>query len=171
MPFHPKSERRGMSLLEVILAVAILAMALAVLAELVRIGSRASSRARDLTQAQLLCDSIMTEVVVGATPADPVSRVEVPTDPEWLYSIKLETTDDEDLVALKVTVVQNLDARKRPAEFSLVRWIPDPGVEIPEDEEITTESSSDDGTSSGVDDEEEDQEQDGGEGNQNPNER
>jgi type II secretion system protein I len=154
-----------MSLLEVILAIAILAMALAVLAELVRIGSRASSSARDLTQAQLLCDSIMTEVVVGAIPPDPVSGVEVPPDAEWLYSIKLEPTDDEELVALRVTVVQNQEARKRPTQFSLVRWIPDPGIEIPEDEELATPSASDDDTSSRGESVEEE------EGDQNSNER
>ena len=38
MFFNQTTRRRGMSLLEVILAIAILAMALAVLAELVRIG-------------------------------------------------------------------------------------------------------------------------------------
>ena len=173
MKISQEPARRGLSLLEVILAVAILAVSLAVLAELVRIGSRASSQARDLTQAQLLCDSIMTEVVVGSIPPDPVSGVELPSNPEWLYSIKLERTDDEDLVALQVTVVQNLAARKRPAQFSLIRWITDPGVEIPEDEEGTTPADSGDNTSSGgnVDEEEEEGSQPPNGGNQPPNGR
>jgi hypothetical protein len=64
-----------------------------------------------------------------------------------------------------VTVVQNLETRKRPTEFSLIRWIPDPGIEIPEDEEVTTPSSSDDDAPSSDEEEEEE------EGNQNSNGR
>jgi prepilin-type N-terminal cleavage/methylation domain-containing protein len=127
---------RGLSLLEVILAIAILAGAMVVLGQLVRIGTRASQGARDLTQAQLRCESIMAEILAGAAEPEPVTRAEVPDDPDWLYSIGLEATDQEGLVLLRVTVEQNLPGRKRPRGFSLVRWISDPGIELPEEAEM-----------------------------------
>ena len=120
------------SLLEVVLALAILVGALAVLGELVSLGTRNAQRARDLTQAQLLCESKLAEITSGISPAEPVQRATFEYDPEWLYSIEFEQAGQEGLVAVRVTVVQDLPAEKRPAEFSLVRWIHDAGVELPE---------------------------------------
>jgi type II secretory pathway pseudopilin PulG len=118
--------RGGLTLLEVILALGILALALAILGELVRIGVRASHAAQDATHAQLLCESIVAELVVGAVPPDPVAAAHVASDPEWLYSIELLPTGQEGLVALRVTVVKYLDTLRQPPSFTLTRWIPDP---------------------------------------------
>ncbi len=46
-------------------------------------------------------------------------------------------------MAVRVTVTQNLPPSDRPIEFSLVRWILDPGIEpseVPELEETDSES-------------------------------
>jgi hypothetical protein len=142
---------RGISLLEVILALAILAGALVVLGELVRIGTRAGSGARDLTRAHLLCESIMSEVLAGAVELDPVRRVEMPGDPDWLYSIGLATLEEEGLVALEITVEENTESRKHRLTYSLVRWIPDPGIEIPEEVEEDEEEEDTEEDTSGDD--------------------
>ena len=55
--------RNAFSLLEVILALSILAGAVAVLGELLRTGVRNAQTARDLTRAQMLCEEIEAEVV------------------------------------------------------------------------------------------------------------
>jgi len=136
----------GFTLLEVILALAILAGAVAVLGELVRIGARNAAAARNQTRAQLLCESLSAEIVVGAVEPDPVQRELVQTDPEWVYSIGIEPVDEEGLVALRVTVEQDMESRRRPAGFSLVRWIPDPGIELPEDEDIEQDATSNEET-------------------------
>ena len=47
--------RRGLSLLEVIIALAILGLGLATIGELIRIGTDSAKRARQQTTAQLLC--------------------------------------------------------------------------------------------------------------------
>ena len=54
--------RGGFSLLEVILALAILIGILAVLSELVGLGVRNARVARAMTQAQLLCESKLAEI-------------------------------------------------------------------------------------------------------------
>lgn len=117
-----------------ILAIAILAGAFVVLGELVRIGTRAGGGARDLTEAQLICESIMSEIIAGGVQPDPVTRAVVPADSNWLYSIWLQSTDEEDLVVLRVTVEQNLPDKKNPLGYTLIRWIPDPGIELPEED-------------------------------------
>ena len=60
--------RRGLTLLEVLLALAILGGALATIGELMRIGARNAEIARDKTTAQLLAEATMGELEVGFLP-------------------------------------------------------------------------------------------------------
>jgi len=133
-----KSGRAAFSLLEVILALAILTMAVAVLGELARLGMENARVARDKTQAELLCESKLAEIAAGITVPEPVQGVPFegvtdPSEPAWLYSIALETIDQQGLIAVRVTVAQDLPPQKRPVAFSLVRWIQDPNVELPDE--------------------------------------
>jgi hypothetical protein len=127
------TRREGISLLETILAIAILAGAMITLGELVRIGTRAGGAARELTEAQLICESIVSAIVSGATEPESITRAVIPTNEEWLYTIWLGATEQEGLVELRVRVEQNLPAKKRPLTFTLVRWITDPGLELSEE--------------------------------------
>ncbi|MFZ1935993.1 MAG: prepilin-type N-terminal cleavage/methylation domain-containing protein [Thermoguttaceae bacterium] len=129
--------KAGFSLLEVILALAILAGSIAVLGESSRLALRNAEIARDLAHAQLLCESKMAEITVGITAAETVGNTPFdttmtasldPSAPGWLYSIDTQTTDEEGLIAVRVTVTRNLPAAKHPVSFSLVRWIPDPNA-------------------------------------------
>ena len=126
-----RQSRTGLSLLEVILALAILAGALATLGELIRIGSRNAAASQYRTQAQLLCESATAEVTAGIIPAEPVTLVPLESDPRWLYSIRLERGEWNGLVTMYVTVQQDLPSNMRAATFTIVRWIPDPGIELP----------------------------------------
>src|SRR5688572_12385664 len=130
--------RRAFSLLEVVLAMAILVGAIAVLGELVRLGTLSAASARDLTQAQLICESKLAEITSGITPPDVVSYVPYEVDPEWLYSVDIASVDVPGLVMLRVTVAQNLAKSQRPVEFSLTRLIQDPGVELPAAQSVDT---------------------------------
>lgn len=141
--------RAGFSLLEVVLALAILTGALAVIAEMTRLGARNAQLARDLTKAQLLCESKLAEITAGIASPDPVSGAAFPDplDAEWAYTVLLEPAPEEGMMAVRVTVYQDLPPQLRPAEFTLVRWIIDPGIELPEatetgDASIGAESSS-----------------------------
>lgn len=120
--------RRGFSLLEVILAAAILAGAIVVLGEAARHAMRNAEAARDLASAQLLCESRLAEIVSGVLPAESVQNVPIPTgldptEPAWVYSVNVEQLEVEGLVAVRVTVARDLPAEKRPLQFSLVRWM------------------------------------------------
>jgi len=132
------NRRGGFSLLEVILALAILTGAIAVLGELARMGLQNARIARDRTYAQLLCESKLAEITAGITlpepcPLTPFGTVADPREADWLYSIEVYGVDEEGLVGVRVRVVQDLEPRKRPVEFALVRWIVDPGVELSEE--------------------------------------
>lgn len=122
--------RRGLSLLEVMLALAILGVSLAAIGELMRIGARNAEMGRDLTTAQILCEDRMAQIVAGllpstTTPASPIE--EAGSGEDWLYEIQSQPVPgQEGLLSVQVTVQQNPDLYPRPAFCSLVRWIVDP---------------------------------------------
>ena len=133
---------RGLSLLEVILALTILALSMAAIGELIRIGSHSARNAQDLTLAQILCESKLSEIVAGITPYDPVTREPMVMDPDWYYTVQLAPTEEQGVMALAVTVETHIE-RRRPVAYTLVRWVPDPGIEIPDAPEEVSDTTSD----------------------------
>lgn len=118
--------RHGLSLLEVILAIAILGGALAVIGELVRLGSMSAARAENLSKAQLLADSRMAEVSCGALPLQSVSEAPCEEDADWVYSIDVSETEKIGLLYVEVVVQQDPVLYPRPLSVKLSRWIADP---------------------------------------------
>jgi type II secretion system protein I len=126
---------RGFSLLEVILAIAILAGAMATLGEFARIGFDSSRIARDTTYALLLCESQIDRFASGldVPSAGDGQSCEDATDtsgPAWLYSVEMSQTEVQGLISLTVTFYQDMPDNKQPAQCTLTRWIVDPGVEF-----------------------------------------
>lgn len=119
----------GFSLLEVIIALSILAGAVAMLGELVRNGLRNADTARQLTRAELLCEGIVAQVVAGAISASPVSNAQCSDDPRFLYTIETEQATQSGLITLRVTVVRDVPREQHPAPFTITRWMVDPGLE------------------------------------------
>jgi type II secretory pathway pseudopilin PulG len=124
-----RSRRRGFSLLEVLLATAILIGSSVVLMELASIGMRHAASARDLSQAQRLCQSKLNEIIVGIAPAETVRPAPCEEDPRWTYWVNVQPTERAGLVMLEVGVAQELASRKQLNRFTLVRWIRDPKKE------------------------------------------
>ena len=113
--------RSAFTLLEVIIALAILTGALAVLGELVRRGLDQRERARDLSRATLIAEAKMTEVVALATAGASrrrfqASAVETELDPSgsWLYSIELGDTGSPEVLAVRITVERSKTGPRRP---------------------------------------------------------
>ena len=121
-----RSRRRGFSLLEVLLATAILVGSSIVLMELASIGLRHAASARDLSQAQRLCQSKLNEIVVGVAPAETVRPMPCEENPRWTYWVNVQPTERVGLVLLEVGVAQELASRKQLNRFTLTRWIRDP---------------------------------------------
>ena len=122
--------RGGFSLLEVVLALALLVGAIAVTGELVRSGHAQCGVRAGPDAGQLICESKLAEITPASRLPEAVSFAEYELDPEWVYSVELASVDVPGLVLLRVTVAQNLAPVQRPVEFSLTRLIQDPGVEL-----------------------------------------
>lgn len=112
--------------MEVILAIAILGGALAVIGELVRIGSIAADRAEKISKAQLLADSRLSEVSSGALPLQSVSEAPCEEDPDWTYSIEVGDADRVGLRLVEVTVQQDSNVVAQPLSLKVARWLVDP---------------------------------------------
>jgi prepilin-type N-terminal cleavage/methylation domain-containing protein len=140
--------RCGLTLLEVLLALSILAISLGILAQLVNTGMRAAREARDLTHAQLLCESLMAEMTSGSIPPTATQGV-VPTAPDWVFSSVLESAGQTGMVRLVITVQKNVSVHL-PVSFSLARIIRDPSLAIPTDEATEGNSSSSSSSTSAI---------------------
>ena len=145
--------RAGLTLLEVILAIAILGGALVVIGELIRTGSRSAQNARELTIAQILAESTMNEVAAGLIPATSTSTQVLETNPDWMYSLQVDPAPNQQgLLLVTVTMHQTDPVRGREMSYSLVRWMLDPSIELgvdPTADSMETDSSGASGSSGG----------------------
>jgi len=121
-----KPDTAGFTLLEIILALAILAGALAALGEVMRLGDMNASFARDETEAQILASSVMDEFLSGARPLQALNRhdFDFVTDPAWVFSVVLEPTTHAEVVRVGVRVeLKDAEPNKEPAHYELYRWM------------------------------------------------
>ena len=116
--------RRGLSLLEVVLSLSILAGAMAAIGELVQRGLLHAQSARNLTQAQVRCESLLGELQAGLLAPEPASDVTL--DDDWSYSMEVESLDNDGVLIVRLTVSQRPSAATRPVSFSVIHWMPDP---------------------------------------------
>jgi type II secretion system protein I len=142
------ADSQGFTLLEVILALAILAGSLAALGEVMRLADQNATMTRDESQAQILAATVMDELVAGARQMMATDRgqFEFVTEPPWVYSVAIEPTAFDELIAVRVLVEQDLDPRLQPARFQLVRWLPNPDF-IPPTATTSSSNSSSTGSS------------------------
>ena len=121
-----RSSRQGFSLLEVLLATSILIGSSIVLVELVTIGNRHASSARELSKSQLICQSKLNEILAQAAPVAQVRPMPSEEDPRWVVWIDLIPTVHEGLVALEVNAAYEPTPKKQRSRCTLVRWVRDP---------------------------------------------
>lgn len=120
--------RAGLSLLEVVFAIAILGTALAAIGHLVQGGMRAGGASRVQSVSQILADAKMAEIVCGAIPLDSSSGNSIDEAPGWQYSVEVQPAEQIGLLVVKVAVAQT--SSDRPVQFSIVRFMPDPNFQF-----------------------------------------
>lgn len=147
-PSHVRTSGRGFTLLEVLLALAIIGFALAMVGELVRLGARCAAESEQLSRAHLLAESLLSEITAGVTTPASVNQVSSPTDPDFLYSVTIDRPDQQGLIAVTV-VVESLEFDpNRRLTYRLTGWIVDPGLELPEDSSSSDSNSTSSSSSS-----------------------
>ena len=127
-----KRSRRGLSLLEVVLALSILAVAAALLAQITKQATDNGLMAKKLATAQMLCESMMSEVLTGAIPLTSSSWTEI-TDSgrkgNWYYQIQTVTAQRPNMIGVRLSVTDAPEATTyNPELFFIVRWMIDPSL-------------------------------------------
>ena len=136
MTFHPlpyiitqsgKREPRGISLLEVLLAMGILFGSLAVLSQLASIGMDHLNRAEITTTGTRLCQNKLGEVLAGIQPLETVDDQTILENPDWNYSIEIQSLEPLPLAEVRVRVARSSDTEHKATghrgHYELVRWI------------------------------------------------
>lgn len=139
-----RSRRQGLSLMEVILALAILGISLAAIGELIRVGARNAEVSRKRTTAQLLCENKLAEIKAGwmgqsvmlltgqkmrPQPIGPVEFEPHETDQPWMYTVTVEMGETDGLLVVEV-IVEEITEAYRPLRYSLAMWMIDPELEM-----------------------------------------
>ncbi len=141
----------GFTLLEIILALAILAGSLTALGEVMRLADQSASLTEGESQAQILAASVMDELLSGARQLETVSQATLVSDadPPWLYSIETDKTNLDAIISVRITIEQKLDTRLQPAHFDLTRYMPNPDYTPPNANTQSSSSSTSSTSSSG----------------------
>ncbi len=164
---NARSTLRGISLLEVILSLTILAIASAYLSQSMYLATTNALTAERLTQSELVAESVMNQVVAGVIPAQPVTWTpymdssmtgeELATS-QWMYQIQSIPTEIQGMIGIQVAVqeVRRDGAMTNNIDIYVNRWMIDPtlGLDVPPEEteeeaDASASSSSGSGAASG----------------------
>ncbi|MCH8828796.1 MAG: hypothetical protein IID45_04385 [Planctomycetes bacterium] len=127
------SNRSGMTLFEVTLAITIFLMAMTAISELISVGSRAAIDGKLQTEAAIHCENILTRVLLqdGIEMVDGLSGEVIDGSDKWLYSLKVEDASVDKLKDLFVTVSHYPTPGGKPnASFTIRRLVRDPQIFI-----------------------------------------
>lgn len=123
-----QGNRRGVSLLEVLLALAIFLMAFAALSQLSRTGMNAAVRSRLQTNAIIRCESRLAELAAGIEPLENASDQPFQDDPNWRWSLQIGAGPHPDLLLLNVSTRYVGQNDYASTGYSMSRLIRDPAV-------------------------------------------
>ena len=148
-----RNSQEGFSLLELLLALAILGGSLAILSRIVETGTSAAIESRSLAQARLVCQAKLSEILLDAASGiDPQTILTVPVDSfdsssttPLNYSIEVAQGPMDGIMIVRVSVaVQTPDGKASLANYSLSRWIIDSslGLEQAEADEKAAQEES-----------------------------
>ncbi|HBH51552.1 MAG TPA: hypothetical protein DDY91_06620 [Planctomycetaceae bacterium] len=117
----------GISLFEVVLSLVILVTSLAAIGQLISGGGRGAVKSRLLTQGVFLAESLMAEMMSGATPLSSQSGVALPDHPDWTADVTIESESQTDLYLVTVRVQHQSNSSMGDVRYELVRLVRDPG--------------------------------------------
>ncbi|MFN0050669.1 MAG: prepilin-type N-terminal cleavage/methylation domain-containing protein [Planctomycetales bacterium] len=120
--------RRGFSLFEVLISLAIFVVSAAAIGQLISTGVRGAMHGRLQTQAVIRCESKMSEIVAGITPLQAASEVAYPDDSSWKWSAVVSSGPHPDLYVVEVTAAHPASGNLSEMSYTMTRLVRDPGV-------------------------------------------
>jgi len=123
---HP----RGISLFEVVLALAIFLGAITVITQILRTGSRAAMLAQLESEATLICEQRMNEVVAGVQPLQNANKVPLDGKSGWTWSLTIQEAGIPNLLQLEVLVEHTSQNAVGNVSCSMARFLRNPQIYV-----------------------------------------
>jgi prepilin-type N-terminal cleavage/methylation domain-containing protein len=123
---HPPAPRQGLSLLEVVVALAIFLFAITALSQLVNFAGRRAIDASDKSQASRLCQRQLAEVLSGAVPLSGQGDTAFDDAPDFTWSVTADPGPQTNLYVVTVTVSKTGPDGNPTTQCSLTQMVIDP---------------------------------------------
>lgn len=120
----------GFTLLEVVIAVAVLLGAITALFQLINVGHRSSIQSKLRSDAVLIAETKMNEAVGGIIEMQSSSEEELEDYPGWLWSLTVDDAGLDGLLQVTVTVRRDTTDVSAEHEYSMTRLLRDPQMFI-----------------------------------------
>lgn len=128
----PRRQRAGLSLLEVVLALSILAMSAGILASVTMTAVNNGMMGHRLATAQIMAESKMAEVLTGAISIQGGIDWTMITDPvpegTWYYKLETTTTGNQDMIGVRLAITDEIGLEENRELFFIARWMIDPSL-------------------------------------------
>jgi hypothetical protein len=142
--------------LEVVLALAILAVATAYLSQATHLATENAVRARTISHAEIIAESVVNQIIAGVLPAQSASWANYtspnamnrlsagsPSDSQWMYQVQIAGTEVSGMINLQVGVIQARPGRElgNQADLYVQRWMIDPQLGLDKPLDLSTMGS------------------------------
>jgi len=116
------------SLLEVILATAIIAASSMVLLRLISTGTQHQRRGERRATGQMICQSLIDQMMINPELRQSVENQAVEGHPDWKYTAQIEPTGHQGLMRVRIRAAEAPENVQRTRndgnyDFELVRWM------------------------------------------------
>ena len=123
----------GFTLLEVLLSIAILLIGLTAVFQTTRSALLRMSAARELTEAQNACQSVLNELLAQSSPIQPSDGKTVENLPNWRIRVDIYPASQPNLYVLHLSAQELLPDSDTllNVKYELIRWVPAEKVRVP----------------------------------------
>ena len=127
-------QREGFTLFEVLLAVVILLFGLTAVFYATRSALVRMSSARELTEAQNACQSVLNELLVQSSPIQPDAGKTIDRLPNWRIRVDIHPAPQPGLYVLHLSAQEfsPVDQALLGVKYQVLRWVPAERVRIPD---------------------------------------
>ena len=123
----------GFTLLEILIAMTILAIGLTAVFQTTRSALRRMSMAKELTEAQNASHAVLNELLARSSPIQPEEGKIVEHLPNWRIRVDIYPALQNDLYVLHLSAEHfSSDGTLLGVKYQLLRWIPAERVQLPE---------------------------------------
>jgi general secretion pathway protein I len=124
--FARRPSRRGMTLIEMIVSMAIFLMAMVALGNLLHMGAQRAVEAETQNVAMVKCQSKLSEAMIGSIPLSAQTEMPFEEDNNWVWSMECDEQSFANLYNVKVTVSRSGGDPNDKTQVSLSQMVMDP---------------------------------------------